>query len=554
MRAFGPAATPHPSALLLAALVAVATPAWSQDFPVEGTSDVGAGASPQGFGASTSVGSGSALRAGADAVGLVELAEPAARAPLTLLQVLDAVVRDAADAQSAVERVIQQEAALRRAWSALLPTLTAGASYSLTCLGGGELGVSCADRTASFIDPDAAERQAQLFEGLASAIEIGAQVEPDPADQQELLDQAAELRASASQIRADAADAKPVVVQAANVLTGSLTLAVPIFNGRAFPLLQNAVAAVDVAKGSGDQVRAALRYSATRAYYAAVTAKKLVALAEQRVASAARHQQATAARVESATQAPLALRRAELDHLRARRELAQARAGHDGAVAALGLVLGRREAFDVVEPGAQPPLPAGNADALIERALAARADVAAQRLAVEIAGRGEVDAWMMFLPSVNLVAAARGTSFTTGFVGDPVIGTVSVSAQLPLYDGGVRYAALKDSASRVREAKIALRALEDRVHAQVRGNLRDVREREAALQLSREAAQVAALAHQQAQATFDAGLGTALDVSDTALAEFLADLELARAELDLALAREGLRYVVGELQRPSSAN
>lgn len=539
------------------ALVAVATPAWSQEFPGEGLADAPAASAGQAFGTATTTTSGGAgaVRAAGDAAGLLELAEPAQRPTLGLGEVLDAATRDAADARSAVERVIQQEAALRRAWAAVLPTLTAGASYSLTCLGGGDEGVTCADRTASFIDPDAAERQAQLFEGLASAIEIGAQVEPDPAEQQQLLDQAAELRASASQLRDDASDAKPVVVQAANVLTGSVTLAVPIFNGRAFPLLQNAIATVDVSKRAGEQVRAALRYSATRAYYAAITTKKLVALAERRVESAAHHQRATAARVDAATQPALALRRAELDHLRARQELAQARAGYDGAVAALGLVLGRREAFDVVDPGEAPPLPGGDANALIERALAARPDVASQRLAVEIAGRGELDAWMMFLPSVNLVANARGTSFTSGFVGDPIIGTVSLSAQVPLYDGGVRYAALKDSASRVREAKIALRALEDRVHAQVRGNLRDVRERDAALQLAREAAQVATLAHQQAQATFDAGLGTALDVSDTALAEFLAHSELARAELELAMAREGLRYVVGaDGYRPSSAN
>lgn len=509
--------------------------------PGEDGADVGAR-----FGSEGGVAPTSAARPSAEATGLLGLAEPAVRPTLTLEEVLAAVGQDAADARSAAERVVQQEASLRRAWAAVLPTLTAGASYSLTCLGGAAAGLSCEDRTANFSDPDSAERQAQLFEGLATTLELAAQVEPDPEQQQDLLDQAAGLRASAADIRDGAANAKPVVVQPANVLAATVALNVPLFNGRAFPLLFNAMDAVDVSRRGQSQVQTSLRYAATRAFFGAVTARKLVGIAERQVQSAATHQEATRARVEAATQPPLALKRAELDHLRARQQLTSARAAYDGAVAALGLLLGRTEAFDVAEPGPLPELAGDDVDALLERALAQRADVQGQRLAVQIAGRGELDAWMMFLPSVNLSASARGTSFTSGFVDDPITGTLSISAQLPLYDGGVRYAALKEGASRTREARISLQQLEDRVRAQVRGNLRDLRDREASLSLSREAATVARLAHEQAQAMFEAGVGTSLDVSDTALAQFVAENDLARAELDVQLARAGVRYVVGE--------
>lgn len=549
MRASIPAA-----ALALLPLVGAVVPAdaaFAQQIPGVMLPGEDGGEPSQSFGNEASAASTStAARMPSEASGLLGLSEPPARATLTLDQVLTAATRDAADARTAVERVIQQEASLRRAWAAVLPTLSVGASYSLTCLGGGDAGLSCEDRTASFSDPDSAERQAQLFEGLAATIELGAQVEPDPAKQAELLDQAAELRNSAAEIRAAAANAKPLVVQPANVLAATATLNVPLFNGRAFPLLFNALDAVDVAERAQGQVQSALRYSATRAYFGALTAKKMVALAERQVESAGKHQQATRVRVEAATQPPLALRRAELDLLRAKQQLTAARAAYDGAVAALGLLMGRQEAFDVTEPAAEASpfvLPkSGEETALLDKALSARADVAAQRLSVQIAGRGELDAWMMFLPSVNLSASARGTSFTSGFVDDPITGTLAITAQLPLYDGGVRYAALKEGASRTREARINLQQLEDRVRAQVRGNLRDLRDREASLALAREAAAVAGMAHEQAQAMFDAGVGTSLDVSDTALAQFVADNELVRAELELQLARAGLRYVLGE--------
>lgn len=521
-----------------------------------GEGDLEGGASFGGSESRSTAASASTARPLGEAGGLLGLAEPTTRTALSLDEVLAAAARDAADVRSAAERVVQQEASLRRAWAAVLPTLSAGASYSLTCLGSGQAGLSCEDRTASFTDPEAAERQAQLFEGLASTLELGAQVEPDPQKQQELLDQAAELRGSAAEIREGAANAKPLVVQPANVLAATVSLNVPLFNGRAFPLLFNAVDAVELSRRAEAQVQAALRYSATRAYFGAVTARKMVGIAERQVESAARHREATRVRVEAATQPPLALKRAELDHLRARQQLTASRAAYEGAIAALGLVLGRQEAFDVADPGALPDpsagdaaagdAAAGDAAALIERALSSRADVAAQRLSLQVAGRGELDAWMMFLPSVNLNASARGTSFTSGFVDEPVTGTLSITAQLPLYDGGVRYASLKESASRLREARIALTQLEDRVRAQVRGNLRELRDRAESLALAREAAEVARLAHEQAQAMFEAGVGTSLDVSDTALAQFLADNELARAELDLQLSRAGLRYVLGD--------
>jgi len=65
---------------------------------------------------------------------------------------------------------------------------------------------------------------------------------------------------------------------------------------------------------------------------------------------------------------------------------------------------------------------------------------------------------MQFAPSVNLVASAHATSFTSGFVQDPITGTLAITASIPLYDGGARYAALKDSASKIREETIRSRA------------------------------------------------------------------------------------------------
>ena len=246
----------------------------------------------------------------------------------------------------------------------------------------------------------------------------------------------------------------------------------------------------------------------------------------------------------------LSLKRAELELLRARQSLAQARAAADNAIAILGAALGVDEMFTLVEPtlpDGLDPAAAGDAASLVERAYTQRLELKTQQIVLSIAERGSVDAWMQFLPTIGVSATARATSYTQGFVRDPVTGTLAISASLPLYDGGLRYAALHDSSSKTTEERVRLQQLRDKVAAQVRGNLRDVVVREEALALARQSLEVTHDAHAQAQALFDAGVGTAFDLTETGLSVFLAETDTLRAELDVASARLGLRWALGEV-------
>jgi outer membrane protein TolC len=203
--------------------------------------------------------------------------------------------------------------------------------------------------------------------------------------------------------------------------------------------------------------------------------------------------------------------------------------------------------FDVVAPpAAVAPDVSGGDRALVEAALAQRLEVRVQRAAVAIAERGTLDAWMQFLPSVGVSATARATSFTSGFVRDPITGVLSLSATLPLYDGGIRYASLDDASARTSEERVRLQQLEERVAAQVRGNLRDIAVRAEAARLAEEALAVAQDAQTQAVALFDAGVGTSLDVTDTSVAVFAAETEALRTRSELDVARLSLRWATGE--------
>jgi outer membrane protein TolC len=468
---------------------------------------------------------------------------------LTLQEAIAAALDGAPDARIATERVLQSEASRRRAWGLLLPSLSVGANYTHTCTGG-ERGIDCGDRTASFADADSIQQQALLFQTLADVMGVAADAATTPEDEANFRARQVELTAAADDIKNT--DLTPVVVQPASQLAGQLTMTVPLLNPRAYPALQNAIDGVSAAVLARDQARQALVFSVVRAYYAAVTAEGVMRASERQVELARAQRDAVAARVVAATQPALVEKRASLELLRAQQTLAQTRVAVDNALGVLGTLIGRTESFQLAPP---PPLPSSSAESsispeatetLVEQALQTRLEVKTQRTMVTIAERSVLDAWAQFLPTIGVTATARATSFTTGFVRDPVTGVLTLSATLPLYDGGARYASLEDGHSRVREETIRLRQLEDRVAAQVRGSAREIAVREEAARLATTTLVIAKEAQAQAQALFDAGVGTALDVTETNVAVFGAETDVLRTELELAMAQVGLRFVVGE--------
>ncbi len=464
---------------------------------------------------------------------------------LKLKEALNRAAEQNWDLRVAKERIAQQETQVRRAYAALLPQVSLNGSYTFNCqLGKTDQFLDCDDQTIQFTSKEQLEQQGLLFRSIGNVVEGAAEFEQDPVRQQEQREQAQQLYSAADEI--EATDVDPVVVAPAHVVGGSLNVSIPLFNGRAIPLLMNAYTAVDAVRLGTYQSRSALLYATARGYYGAVTAKKFVKIAMEQKASAMRHRDATKAQVELETQPRLALRRAELDVIRAEQQVRAAKAAYVSAVAQVGTLIGEVEMFDVEDPGAPGNVEDnGNVDDLVATALSSRDDLRAQKLSVVIADRGRVDAWMQFLPTVSLVGRASATSNVGGFVGAPVSSALILQASVPIYDGGARYASLRESGSKVREELLKVKQLEAKIEAQVRGNIAEIAQKKDALALSREALELSRASQEQAQAMFEVGMGTPLDVTDTNLAVFLSEVDVARAELELDHARLGLSYMLG---------
>lgn len=519
--------------------------------PPDGAGGGGMGAAPTAAApAQSSFGSGAGPAAtpstgGGGASGLYGLRPSGDGRVLTLKDALGRAAEQNWDLRVAKERIAQQETQVRRAYAALLPQVSMNGSYTYNCqIGKTDQLIDCADQTIQFTSKEQLDQQALLFRSIGNVVEGAAEFEQDPERQQEQREQARQLYSAADDI--EDTDIEPVVVAPAHVVGGSLNVSVPLFNGRAIPLLMNAYTAVDAVRLGTYQSRSALLYATARGYYGAVTAKKFVKIAEEQKASAIRHRDATKAQVELETQARLALRRAELDVIRAEQQVRAAKAAYISAVAQVGTLIGEVDMFDVEDPGAPSDIEtSGDADTLVATALTSRDDLRAQKLAVVIADRGRVDAWMQFLPTVSLVGRASATSNVSGFVGAPVSSALILQASVPIYDGGARYATLRESGSRVREELLKVKQLEAKIEAQVRGNIAEIAQKKDSLSLARQALDLSRASQEQAQAMFEVGMGTPLDVTDTNLAVFLSEVDVARAELELDQARLGLAYMLG---------
>lgn len=451
-------------------------------------------------------------------------------------------VQNSFDLRVAQEQMFQTELLIRKAWSSVLPRLNANVGYQFSWPQ-----ISFQPVTQETLDRTAAAQRGQL-EGQAAVYDAQAQANNADGDyNSEFANRAiaARLRQQAGGISAGK-EPDGVAINPVNVFTGGLTFSMVLFNGRSIPLLLNAYDTVKQTRATMVRARSQALYLVATGYFNAVTAQRLVGISERQVKSLEEHLKVTRVRVEVGTLPMLALRRAESDLESAKASLRSSQSAYLSAVAALGNAMGVDTAFDV---GQLPQVPEIEGmfkeDELVAHAEGNRPDIQAARLAVDIAERGRVDAMMQWMPTVNLQGRANATSNIRGFQTEPLTYAVLVTAAVPLYDGGERYTAWRESGSKVRQARLQLEQARFKVASAVRGNLREIHVRKENLVNQRAALELARASTRDSQARFSVGAATQLEVLDSENVAVSAELNLTLAELQLQTARLALAYVVG---------
>lgn len=320
-----------------------------------------------------------------------------------------------------------------------------------------------------------------------------------------------------------------------------LTASVMLFDGARYPSYSRAGDMVDVSKAEASWRRHTLLMEAEQSFYVLASAQREVAIAQKTVEL----RQAYLERAEAMLAADLAIgldtARARTDLLEAQQRVLEAQISVGNASDALAILIGSKpdalleaELTDFVMES-----PPGSAET---SRLMERADFVSQKYALKAAERGKSAVWWSFLPRVEL-RAGLSQGPTTLFNPTGSAWSLSLAANWLLYDGGTRYARLELADVEIRERELGIERSLRTASAQLSNALRDWQLTAAALSVAEEQVKSAQEAYDVAEARFQAGLATSIEVTDASQALFRAEMALNQTELRAMLTTSRYRYL-----------
>jgi outer membrane protein TolC len=337
---------------------------------------------------------------------------------------------------------------------------------------------------------------------------------------------------------------EPAVIQRLNQLSAQVQAEQLLFNGQALPLIRNAYSSRQAAEAQLLSTRRELLARVAEAYFAGLGAEALVGVGERQLALATEQLEVTAARVAAGAALASDELRARIDRLRAENDLARARNALQQARVAVGTLARVQPEFRLAAPETVSVTPPeGATEALVARALAERPEAVVSRLQAEIAGRQREAAWWALAPSLGLSGLLRWAN-AAGF-GPNTVWSVSVNVTVPIYDGGLRYADLAESGSRLREAEAQRVSLERRIAEDIVDARLTLESARAQRENARNSVELARQNVELVFTQYRAGTATRLELADATTALRSAEAEFVRESVQVQLAALRLARSVG---------
>ena len=337
--------------------------------------------------------------------------------------------------------------------------------------------------------------------------------------------------------------ARKVVLQQKNTFGGLGTFTMSLFDARALPGLRQTKIAAKVAEESTAFTQQDLLFEVTRAYLGVLASQRLVEVNRHSLSVAEEHLREAAALAKAGTTLRLAVTRAEIEVVKARREVTRAENAYEAAWVALGYLMGQPIRGRLLRP-AKPRMPSASVQGLVAEAQRARRDLRAAREEIVNAQQGISVARGAYYPSLGLVASSRATQ-NTGFADRILSSQTLLTLGWTIFDGGTRYAELKEKHSLLREATLKHAQLARNIEREVRSAILDLRTAETSLETSRRELELARENHSMVMARFRAGLATTIEAVDAATQMATAEVGVLREELAVDTVRVNVLRAVG---------
>jgi len=319
--------------------------------------------------------------------------------------------------------------------------------------------------------------------------------------------------------------------------SGSLVAAIPIIAPRAWNTIRTAHINEDVMLAQLDDTKRLITQSVASAVVSVVTTERVAELNRSGLRAALERLDLTKRRRELGVGTGLDLVRAQQDVEASRATLITGDESVRQAREALGIALGVGEPMGVA--------PSLDLDGVVDDFLAhckiapsaeERADVIAARARMTLAHQAVTDAKMMFLPILSAQSTVSTTTQNLGAT-PPVQWNVQGVLSWSIWDGGVRYGALRDGHGQEAQAAERLEATRRTAIVQIAQADRGVQVAEASRVVAARSRDLALQLDKLTQAGFMVGQGTSLELVTAAAGLRQAEISLALQEFGLLQAR-----------------
>ena len=326
----------------------------------------------------------------------------------------------------------------------------------------------------------------------------------------------------------------PIVIQKGEQLDFALTATVPLLAPAAYLGLRAAKLTARAGEASFDANLASVLLGVAQTYFAAAGADELVTARANAVGVANETWQNAKARVAADLANQVDVTRAETALVRAQQAQAEAENVQAQTYRALATLLGTHEVLHVQPLAVAPATPAA-VDQLVAGAQRTRPELTAQRETNDAATANvRANTWR-WAPTLSAFGNVRAFNYT-GFSGDKYSWAVGLQLDWLLYDGGARDAQRHLAEAQRREGEAKLELLGDSIAddvANARGTLETKRK---SLVTATRASELARETLRLVRAQYEAGTTRQLEVLEAQDTLVSADVELAQARFDLALA------------------
>lgn len=338
---------------------------------------------------------------------------------------------------------------------------------------------------------------------------------------------------------------EPTVINKKSYFDANITVVQPLFSGKAVPGLIGANALVSASEAQYDAGLAGLRYGVASAYWGTVLAQEAEKLSVESVALSKRHADTARRLVEAGNATPQAVLQADIAVARAERDLLGATARRSKAELALRQLVERIELGTLERPEPRA-VTYESVDAAMERALARRPDLIAATRQLEAARAGQTASVLGWLPNVDGRFTEAWTE-NTGFSGEENTWILGVSASWTLWDGGFRVADNAKTASQLRQAEAAAEKAREDAMVEVQGAWEEHARAKAAHATAERELALANENLRLAEAAFQAGASTVLDLDTARVSRDAARLTVLGESMNRDLAALALLKAAGDL-------